>query len=138
MRVPEFDARTDGVTAATADYIRPIWANIGAVVIGRRLFDLTNGWNGRPAIGDAVFVVTHQVPAGWPYPDAPYTFVIEGLPSAIAQAKAFAGQRDVSLTAGHLTGQALAAGLVDELAVALVPVVFGSGVRFFGGYAGSR
>jgi len=123
------------VSAATAHYLRATWPNIGAVVIGRHLFDLTNGWNGRPAIGDAVFAVTHQVPAGWGFPDAPFTFVTDGLPSAIAQAKAFAGDRDVSLTAGNLAGQAIAAGLVDEVAVALVPVVFGSGVRFFGEYA---
>jgi dihydrofolate reductase len=123
------------VTEATAGYLRATWANIGAVVIGRRLFDLTNGWGGVPAIGEAVFVVTHREPVDWPYPDAPYTFVTDGLDSAIAQAKAFAGDRDVSLAAGSLTGQALAGGLVDELSVSLVPVVFGSGVRFFGGYA---
>jgi dihydrofolate reductase len=106
-------------------------------VIGRRLFDLTNGWNGRPAIGDHVFVVTRQPPAGWPFPGAPFTFVTDGLASAIAQAKALAGNRNVALTAGNLTGQSLAAGLVDEVSVSLVPAVFGSGARFFGDYAGS-
>jgi len=60
----------------------------------------------------------------------------DGLPSAIAQARAFARSRDLTLTAGNLSGQAIAAGLVDELSVSLVPVVFGSGVRFFGDYAG--
>jgi dihydrofolate reductase len=125
------------VTEATASYLRATWTGIGAVVIGRRLFDLTNGWGGVPAIGDAVFVVTHQPPAGWPYPDAPYTFVTDGLASAIRQAKAFAQDRNVSLAAGSLTGQALAAGLVDELSVSLVPVVFGSGIRFFGDYTGT-
>jgi dihydrofolate reductase len=125
------------VTEATAGYQRANWAGIGAAVIGRRLFDLTSGWNGRPAVGDHVFVVTHEAPAGWPFPDAPFTFVTDGLASAIAQAKAFAGERNVALTAGSLTGQALAAGLVDELSVSLAPVVFGSGVRFFGDYAGT-
>ncbi len=67
-------------------------------MIGRRLFDLTNGWNGRPAVGNAVFVVTHQPPTDWPYPDAPFTFVTDGLNSAIAQAQAAAGDRDVSIT----------------------------------------
>jgi dihydrofolate reductase len=125
------------VTEATAGYLRAAWADVGAAVIGRRLFDLTNGWNGRPAIGDHVFVVTHQAPADWPFSDAPFTFVTDGVASAIAKAKAFAGDRDVALTAGNLTGQAVAAGLVDELSVSLAPVVFGSGVRFFGDYAGS-
>lgn len=123
-------------SAATADYLRASWANIGACVIGRRLFDLTDGWGGRSAIGDAVFVVTHQVPTNWPHPDAPFTFVTDGLPSALSQAKAFAGTRDVSLSASNLAGQALKAGLIDEVSVSLVPVVFGAVVRFFGDYAG--
>jgi dihydrofolate reductase len=125
------------VTEATAGYLRANWVNIGAMVAGRHLFDLTNGWNGRPPIGDHVFVVTHKAPAGWPFPGAPFTFVTDGLASAVAKARAFAGDRNVALTAGNLTGQALAAGLVDELSVNVAPVVFGSGVRFFGDYAGS-
>jgi dihydrofolate reductase len=120
----------------TADYLRPIFANTGAVVIGRRLFDLTDGWGGVPAVGEAVFVVTHKAPSGWAHPDAPFTFVTDGLASAISQALAFSQEKDVALNAGDLTGQALAAGLVDELAVNLVPVLLGAGVRFFGGYAG--
>jgi dihydrofolate reductase len=124
------------VTPASAGYLRATWSSIGAAVIGRHLFDMTDGWGGRPPIGDAVFVVTHRPPDSWAHPDAPFTFVTDGLPSAIAQAKAFAGDRNVALSAGNLTGQALAAGLVDELSVSLVPVLFGSGVRFFGDYTG--
>jgi dihydrofolate reductase len=122
---------------ASAEYLRAAWSTIGADVIGRRLFDLTNGWNGRPVVGDHVFVVTHQPPADWPYPDAPFTFVTDGLPSAIAQAQAVAGDRDVSITPGNLAGQAFQAGLIDEVRIDLVPVVFGAGVRYFGDYAGS-
>jgi dihydrofolate reductase len=124
-------------TAASADYTRAEWARIRATVIGRRLFDLTNGWDGRPPVGEAVFVVTHRPPAGWDFPDAPFTFVTDGVPPAVAQAKAFAGDRDVSVSAGSIGGQALAAGLVDEVSVDLVPVVLGAGVRFFGDYAGA-
>jgi dihydrofolate reductase len=124
-------------SAASAGYLRAAWPAIGADVIGRRLFDLTNGWNGRPVVGDHVFVVTHQPPAGWPYPDAPFTFVTDGLPSALAQAQAVAGDRDVSITPGNIAGQAFQAGLIDEIRVDLVPVVFGAGVRYFGDYAGS-
>lgn len=122
---------------ATAEYLRAAWGSIGAAVIGRRLFDLTDGWGGRPAVGAAVFVVTHQAPAGWPHPEAPFTFVTDGLHSAISQARAFAGDRDVALSAGQLAGQALAAGLVDEIDISLVPAVLGTGIRFFGDYAGS-
>lgn len=124
------------VSAASAAYLEETWSQIGTAVIGRRLFDITNGWNGRPAAGDAVFVVTHEPPTNWPFPQAPFTFVTDGLASAITQAKAAAGDKDVSLTGGDLLGQALAAGLVDELQVDLVPVVFGKGVRLFGSYAG--
>jgi len=124
-------------SAASAEYTRAAWAGIRASVIGRRLFELTNGWNGRPPVGEAVFVVTHQAPTDWDVPDAPFTFVTDGVPSAVAQAKAFAGDMDVSVNAGNIGGQALEAGLVDEVGVDLVPVVLGGGVRFFGDYAGS-
>jgi dihydrofolate reductase len=124
------------VSAASAKHLAESWGRVGACVIGRRLFDITNGWNGRPAVGDAVFVVTHKPPADWPFPDAPFTFVTDGLAGAIEQAKAAAGGRDVSLTGGDLLGQALEAGLVDEICVDLVPVVFGAGVKFFGSFAG--
>ena len=123
------------VSEASAAHLRSSWPTVGAVVIGRRLFDITNGWNGVPAVGDHVFVVTHQAPTDWPFPDAPFTFVTDGVRSAIEQATAFAGDRNVSLTAGDIGGQALAAGLVDEVEVGLVPVVFGKGRRFFGDFA---
>jgi dihydrofolate reductase len=125
------------VSAASAEYLREAWANAGAGVIGRRLFDITNGWNGRPPVGEAVFVVTHRPPTDWDFPDAPFTFVTDGVASAVAQAKAYAGDRDVSVSPGNVGGQAVAAGLVDEVRVDLVPVVFGAGVRYFGDYAGS-
>ncbi len=105
--------------------------------VGRRLFDITNGWNGVPSVGEHIFVVTHTPPTDWPFPDAPFTFV-SGVEDAIAQAREFAGDRDVAVTGGNLTGQALAAGLVDEIAYSLVPVIFGTGVRFFGDYAGGQ
>ena len=122
------------VSAASADYVRGVWADLKVIVMGRRQFDLTNGWNGRPAVGEAVFVVTHEPPTDWPFLDVPFSFVTDGVQSAVAQAQAFAGDKDVSLTAGDLVGQALRAGLVDKLRIDLVPVVFGSGVRYFGNY----
>jgi dihydrofolate reductase len=126
------------VSQASAEYLSEAWSTVSTGVIGRRLFDLTNGWNGVPPVGDAVFVLTHEPPTDWPFPDAPFTFVTEGLEQAIAQAKAAAGDRDVSLSAGSLTGQALEAGLVDELRIDLVSVVFGSGVPYFGTFTGAQ
>ena len=112
------------VSAASAEYLRRAWSNAAAGVIGRRLFDITNGWNGRP-------------PADWDFPDAPFTFVTDGVASAVAQARELAGNRAVSVTPGNVGGQAFQAGLVDEVLVDLVPVVFGAGVRYFGDYAGT-
>jgi dihydrofolate reductase len=121
-------------SAASAEYLRKAWSNVVADVIGRRLFDITNGWHGNPAVGEAVFVVTHEPPTDWPFPDAPFTFVTDGVESALAQAQAFAGARDVSISAGNIAGQAFRAGLIDEVLIDLVPVVFGAGVRYFGDY----
>ncbi|MGH3801485.1 MAG: dihydrofolate reductase family protein, partial [Pseudonocardiaceae bacterium] len=125
------------VSAASAEYIRSDLGNVRAVVIGRHLFDITNGWNGVPAAGDHIFVVTHQPPTGWEFPDAPFTFVTDGVTSAIEHARAVAGDGDVSVTAGDIGGQALEAGLVDEVHLSLVPVLFGSGKRFFGSFTGA-
>jgi dihydrofolate reductase len=120
------------VSAASAEHVRSTWGNVRAVVIGRHLFDITNGWNGVPAAGDHVFVVTHEPPIDWEFPDAPFTFVTEGVRGAVEQARAMAGDGDVSVTAGDVGGQALELGLVDEVHLGLVPVLFGSGKRFFG------
>lgn len=118
---------------ASAALLRETWPRVGATVIGRRLFDLTDGWSGKPAVGDQVFVVTHRDTGDWTsrYPDAPFTFVGD-LAEAIAAAREAAGDKHVSLAAGDLAGQALMAGLVDQLDLYVAPVVLGSGVRFFG------
>lgn len=124
------------VTAATADFVGELWTGAGAEIIGRRLFDLINGWEGRsPADTEQVYVVTHEPPTDWDFPDAPFTFV-DSLEAAVAQARERAGDRYVLLTGGDLTGQALRLGLVDEIVVQLAPVILGSGRRFFGDYTG--
>jgi dihydrofolate reductase len=125
------------ISAASAAYLDEAWANAGVGVIGRRLFDMTNGWDGRPPVGDAVVVVTHRPPDDWDFPDAPFRFVTDGVPAAVALAKELAGDKDVGVNPGSIAGQAFAAGLVDEVLVDLVPVLLGDGVRYFGDYAGS-
>ncbi|WP_369370855.1 dihydrofolate reductase family protein [Promicromonospora sp. Populi] len=121
-------------TQASVDFMRDFSGRSACEVIGRRLFDLTNGWNGVPADGEHVFVVTHQAPTDWEYADtAPYTFVTDGVAAAIERAREFAGpDRDVSVTPGEIGGQALRLGLVDQVVMNMVPVVFGSGRPFFG------
>ncbi|MGP3955793.1 dihydrofolate reductase family protein [Nonomuraea sp. 3N208] len=85
-------------------------------------------------MGDHVFVLTHRSPGDWPsrYPDAPFHFVTGGLEEAVSRAKQAAGGRNVSLTAGDLAGQGISAGLVDQIDMYVVPVLFGDGIRFFG------
>ena len=119
------------VSKASVGYVRPMWEGIGATVIGRRLFDLTNGWDGTPPAGEHVVVVTHRPkPEGW-HPEASY-FFIDDVAAAITKARELAGSRIVAVAAGDVAGQALALGLVDEVAIDVVPVVFGSGKRYFG------
>jgi dihydrofolate reductase len=131
---PEIHSAPFRVSAASADYVRGMWARQTALVMGRRLFDLTNGWEGRPAAAEHVVVVSHRPkPQGW-HPEAPYHFV-SSVHEGVARARELAGGGDIGVTAGDVGGQALALGLVDAVAIDVVPVVFGRGRRFFGGFA---
>ncbi len=120
------------VSQASYDYIRPYWDEIGVTIAGRRVFDLTDGWDGVPPSGvDHVVVVTHRPPPeGWD-PEAPFHFV-DSIEAAVATAKDLAGDRTVEVAAGDVGGQVLAAGLVDEVRMDVAPAVFGSGRRYFG------
>jgi dihydrofolate reductase len=108
---------------------------LGSLVCGRRLFELTNAWGGRHPMGAHVFVVTHSVPDAWPGGDTPFTFVTDGVAGAVRQAKDLAGGRDVAIATPAITQQCLDLGLVDVLAVDLVPVLLGKGIPFFAGLA---
>jgi dihydrofolate reductase len=119
------------VSKASAEYVGPTWEAIGTIVMGRHLFDLVNGWEGEPPAGEHVVVVSHRPkPEGW-HPEASYHFV-DDVTVAIDKAKELAGDRTVAVNAGEVGGQILAAGLIDEVAMDVVPVVFGSGKRYFG------
>ncbi|MFI2634214.1 dihydrofolate reductase family protein [Streptomyces collinus] len=120
------------VSKASADYVQPSMARIGTLVVGRHVFDMTNGWEGVPPAGEQLVVVSHRPrPAGW-HPDAPFHFV-DGVAQALDRARELTGEdRDIGVAAGDVGGQAFALGLVDEVAMDVVPVVFGSGKRYFG------
>ncbi|MFC5789457.1 dihydrofolate reductase [Agromyces tardus] len=125
------------VSRPSYDYIRPYWDEIGVTIAGRHVFDMTDGWDGTPPSGiDHVVVVTHRPepegwdPEGWD-PEAPFHFV-DGVEAAVARAQELAGDRIVEVAAGDVGGQVLAAGLVDEVRMDVVPVVFGAGKRYFG------
>ncbi|MGA0568023.1 dihydrofolate reductase family protein [Rathayibacter sp. KR2-224] len=119
------------VSRASAGYVGSTWKSLGVIVMGRHLFDLVNGWEGQPPAGEHVVVVSHRPkPEGW-HPEASYHFVDDPT-AAITIAQRLAGDRTISVNAGEVGSQILAAGLVDEVAMDVVPVIFGSGKRYFG------
>jgi dihydrofolate reductase len=109
----------------------------GAILAGRRWHDLAaERWDGRHGIYGGnwtgpVFVLTHDPPAD--PPDPAITFVTEGIETAIATAREAAGDRDVGILGANTAQQAVAAGLVDEIVVHVVPLLLGGGIRMFEG-----
>jgi dihydrofolate reductase len=115
-----------------AELFEELVESTGAVVTGRRTYDITNGWAGNgPLPRLPLFVVTHRVPEHVPQGESRYTFVTDGVASAIEQAKAAAGDKYVSLTGASVPQQAMRAGLLDEVQIHLAPVLLGGGVRLF-------
>jgi len=123
------------LTPASAAYWRSWTATLGALVCGRTLFDITDGWDGRHPLDVPVVVVTHRVPSSWvgDHPDAPFEFVTEGVAAGMARAQALAGRGTVAVAAGTIAAQCLQLGLLDVVAIDLVPVVMGGGRPFFPG-----
>jgi dihydrofolate reductase len=119
------------VSPQSAELLREAHSKMGAFVTGRRTFDIANGWSGRPPLGVPTFVVTHTVPQEWVYDGSPFTFVTDGVESAVEQAKAAAGGKDVAVGAASIAQQCIKAGLLDQIHVDLVPVLLGGGVRLF-------
>ncbi|MFL5381958.1 MAG: dihydrofolate reductase family protein, partial [Longimicrobiaceae bacterium] len=131
------DAMTFKVSPQSAEHLRRLWSELGAVLTGRRTFDKAEGWGGDHAWGPA-FVLTHHIPAGWPRPGSTVHFVTDGIESAVNQAKAAAGAgKAVGVHGADTIQQCLNAGLLDELHVDLAAVLLGSGVRLFDHLAGT-
>jgi dihydrofolate reductase len=118
-------------SAVSAAHYREIMATTGASVTGRRDFDISRAWGGVYPMGIPVFIVTHHPPPEWTGPDSPFSFVTDGVESAIRQAQQAANGRNVSVNGSHIVRQALKAGLIDEFQIELVPVLLGGGVRLF-------
>jgi dihydrofolate reductase len=127
----------DWIFAAATDEDRAILQemldNLGAIVMGRTSFDKNEGdggWGDSGPIGDTpCFVVTHQKPDR-SHPPV-YTFVTDGVVSAIEQAKQAAGDGVVGLHGASVMQQALPLGLVDEIRVHVIPVLLGGGTPLF-------
>jgi dihydrofolate reductase len=119
------------ISLQSAELLREAHSKMGAFVTGRRTFDITNGWGGSPPLGVPTFVVTHTVPQEWVYEGSPFTFVTDGVESAIEKAREAAGDKDVAVGAASIVQQCIEAGLLDEIHIDLVPVLLGGGVRLF-------
>lgn len=124
------DPMTFTMSEESAEHVRTLTSRLGAVLTGRRTFEVAQGWGGNHAWGPA-FVLAHQIPAGWPRPDSTVHFVTDGVESAVKQAKTAAAGKDVGVHGADTIQQLLNAGLLDELSVDIAAVLLGSGVRLF-------
>ena len=123
------------VSRKTADLLTSSVAKVGATVVGRRLYDLTNGWNGHPGGETPMVVVTHHPPQDWPRDGVPIFF--EGsIETAVAKARELADGKDVSIDGATVTRGCLDAGLLDAIQVSLVPVILGDGIPWLAGTHG--
>lgn len=115
-----------------------LFATSGAVVTSRKIFDGTDGWGESGFYRMPVFVLTHQPEDPIVKGETTFTFVTDGIESAIAQARAAAGDKKVHIMGGAtVVQQALNAGLVDSLHLHVAPVVLGAGTRLFDNLAAS-
>ena len=118
------------VSEPSAEHLRTLTSGLGAVLTGRRTFEVAHGWGGNHAWGPA-FVLTHHVPDGWPRPGSTVHFVTDGIESAVARAKDAADGKSVAVHGADTIQQCLNAGLLDELTIDVAAVLLGSGVRLF-------
>ena len=119
------------ISRASADLLQEEWSTIGAMVAGRRMFDIAHAWGGNPPGGGPCFIVTHTAPQEWLKQGSPFTFVTDGVESAIRQAKKAAGDKNVAVSSANIAQQCIKAGLLDEIHIDLAPVLLGAGVRLF-------
>ena len=118
------------VSPQSGEILKEALGTYGAGVWGRRTFDIAKGWGGHPP-GTPCFVVTHTAPQEWVKEGSPFTFVTDGVESAIRQAKKAAGDKDVVVCTASILQQCLNVGLMDEIHIDVVPILLGNGVRLF-------
>ncbi len=126
------------VDTASAPMLQELTSGCGAIVAGRRLFDQSDGWDDNHPAGAPVVVVTHRVPPEEAAQRFPRTTFAGSVEQAIATAKQIAGDKFVTIASAHIIQQALDLGLVDEVCISQVPVLFGTGIRYFGELVGGH
>lgn len=119
------------LSAKDAEEYEEMTEAVGAIVSGRRMFDVAGAWGGKHPMDVPVVVVTHSIPQEWVKEGSPFAFVTDGVESAVKKAKEIAGDKNVGVGGADVTRQCLKAGLLDEIAIDLVPVLLGRGVRLF-------
>lgn len=136
-----FEGKSDNGAAVLEEYLQ----NLGAVIMGRNTFNHgfeVNGWDGwvePPSFPVPIFVPSRDVPTGMELNKTAYTFVTDGIESAVRHAKAVAGDKKVAVMGGAKTvQQAFRAGLVDEIQIHVAPVLLGAGVLLFDHLEGTR
>ncbi|MGW6490784.1 dihydrofolate reductase family protein [Streptomyces sp. NPDC055056] len=127
---------SDPETLRGSAYMDELIEQTGAVVMGRRSYSMAedpDSYVGAYEFQVPLFVLTHTPPRVMPKQDEnlTFTFVTDGIESAIGQARAAAGDRVVQVLGADVIGQTLRAGLADELHLDVVPVLLGSGLRLF-------
>jgi dihydrofolate reductase len=131
VEIPVQEGRMSlNVSEESANLLKQAIQTTGAMVTGRRNFDGAGAWQGHPPFAPC-FVVTHRPAQEWEREGSPFVFVSDGVESAIAQAKAAAGDKNVAIATPGITQQCLQAGLLDEIHVDLAPVLLGDGLRLF-------
>jgi dihydrofolate reductase len=133
-----------GEVNASSAVVEEAQANVGATIMGRNMFgggpgpwgeEPWNGWWGdEPPFHHPVFVLTHHEREPLTLSDTTFTFITDGIEAALAAAREAAGGEDVTIGGGaDVLGQYLAAGLVDEVELHVVPLLLGGGARLFEG-----
>ncbi|MER6829191.1 dihydrofolate reductase family protein [Streptosporangium sp. NPDC000563] len=138
-RLHEWLFNDDADREVDAGVHRDLSASTGAVVLGRRTFDVGVGlWKDTPFPAPS-FVLTHEDREELPMTSGTFTFVSDGLESAIRRAREAAREKNVLVMGGaDIAGQLVRAGLVDEIQLQLAPVLLGTGVRLFDRPAGDH
>jgi dihydrofolate reductase len=118
------------VDEASAEMLRDLIGTTGALISGRRLFDITNGWGDNHPAAPRVVVVTHRPPVDaaekWPK-----TTFVGSVESAVSRAREIAGDKNAVIASANIIQQALDLGLVDEVCISLAPVLLGDGIPYF-------
>jgi dihydrofolate reductase len=114
-----------------ADLVRDAGQANGVLVTGRRTFDIAHAWGGRHPMDVPVIVVTHRIPQEWARKGSIFTFVTDGVESAIQKARDIAGDKNIAVGGPSIARQCLKAGLLDEIRIDLAPVLLGKGVHMF-------